>query len=248
MKSVFSLAVACCALTSPALGQSVNIDFGDSTGTPEDVYGAAGLPGAWNAVGTSPEELVDLRGDPTDASITVGFSEVFAMDDPATSGNDEALLDDGILGAGDVIINVTINGLRNARYEVTTYAWTPTMPDDQTFLLYEDLGHVFQITGGPWPGGLQLSITHDVQEILVEDGSIAISFGGGVWGDTGFLNGVQLKRISAADFNDDGIVDSLDLLDVIANWGRCDPTCPGNTNGDSVVDALDYLTVIAEWD
>lgn len=251
MKNVMLLPAIGAILVSPASGQSINIDYGQVSGSPEDVYGGAGALGVWNGLfgfNTFPKSLVDLRGRTTDVTITLNNSGTFSFDDANTTGNDQALLDDGILGGGDVLLNVTIEGLRNATYEVITYAWTPTMPDDQTFLLYEDLGHFFQITGGPWPGGLQPPVTHDVQQLVVLNGSISISFRGSEFGDLGFLNGMQFKRLSPADFNDDGIVDSLDLLDVIGNWGACDPSCPGNTNGDFVIDALDYLAVIAEWD
>jgi hypothetical protein len=49
-----------------------------------------------------------------------------------------------------------------------------------------------------------------------------------------------------ADVNGDGVVDVLDLLEVIANWGAC-PGCASDVNGDGIVDVLDLLAVIAAW-
>jgi WD40 repeat protein len=52
------------------------------------------------------------------------------------------------------------------------------------------------------------------------------------------------------DVNGDGLVDMLDLLQVLADWGDCPPPpveCPSDVNGDGVVDFLDLLLVLANW-
>jgi glucose/arabinose dehydrogenase len=56
----------------------------------------------------------------------------------------------------------------------------------------------------------------------------------------------KTEVISFADTNCDGVVDALDYLKVIAEWGDCDG-CVTDYNGDGVVDALDFLLMIAEW-
>ena len=48
-----------------------------------------------------------------------------------------------------------------------------------------------------------------------------------------------------ADVNEDGVVDVLDLLAVIAAWGN--PGGPADVNEDGIVDVLDLLAVIAAW-
>jgi hypothetical protein len=48
------------------------------------------------------------------------------------------------------------------------------------------------------------------------------------------------------DVNGDGVVDVLDLLEVLAAWGPC-PGCPADINGDGVVNVLDLLEVLANW-
>jgi hypothetical protein len=48
-----------------------------------------------------------------------------------------------------------------------------------------------------------------------------------------------------ADVNNDGTVDVLDLLAVLADWGGSG--VPADINGDGVVDVLDLLEVLAQW-
>jgi hypothetical protein len=53
-----------------------------------------------------------------------------------------------------------------------------------------------------------------------------------------------------ADVNDDGVVDVLDLVAVITNWGTCPAppeTCAADVDGDGVVGVLDIVAVITEW-
>lgn len=47
------------------------------------------------------------------------------------------------------------------------------------------------------------------------------------------------------DVNDDGVVDVLDLLDVLAFWGTAGPYA--DVNCDGIVDVLDLLDVLANW-
>ncbi len=53
------------------------------------------------------------------------------------------------------------------------------------------------------------------------------------------------------DINGDGVVDVIDLLDLIGSFGMlvgqpgCDPAC--DLNGDGAVDVLDLLTLIECW-
>ena len=55
---------------------------------------------------------------------------------------------------------------------------------------------------------------------------------------------------AVADVNCDGVVDVVDLVEVISNGGPCpgEPApCPGDTNGDGVVDVKDLSAVILNW-
>ncbi len=63
--------------------------------------------------------------------------------------------------------------------------------------------------------------------------------------------GTDLSLVSGSppctqDVNDDGVVDVLDLLAVLAAWGATSDV-PEDINGDGVVDVLDLLEVLSAW-
>jgi spore coat protein A, manganese oxidase len=53
------------------------------------------------------------------------------------------------------------------------------------------------------------------------------------------------------DLNCDGVVDVLDLLIMLDNWGECEDcmpgACPADLNGDCAVDVLDLLILLDNW-
>ena len=52
---------------------------------------------------------------------------------------------------------------------------------------------------------------------------------------------------SNADFNNDGIVDTSDLIAVTSNIGACDGDCPTDLNTDGVTDQQDVLVLMQSW-
>jgi hypothetical protein len=48
------------------------------------------------------------------------------------------------------------------------------------------------------------------------------------------------------DLNDDGVVDVMDLLQVLADWGAC-PGCPADFDGSGAVDVVDLLILLDAW-
>ena len=48
------------------------------------------------------------------------------------------------------------------------------------------------------------------------------------------------------DINGDGVVNVVDMLLVIGEWGQC-TACPEDINGDGLVDVVDLLAVISAW-
>jgi hypothetical protein len=48
------------------------------------------------------------------------------------------------------------------------------------------------------------------------------------------------------DVNGDGVVDVIDLLELLASFGPCGD-CAADLNGDGVVDVVDLLVILANW-
>jgi hypothetical protein len=245
------LLIVIVGLTSASVsGQSINIDYQDLSGAPGPDYAAAGLRGVWNALAAgpgTPQALVDLKGRPVAATVTHDLGFALASDDPGTTGDDQGLVDDGLGDMGDVQMTVWFDGLVDGTYEVVTYAWTPTGPNDMTLVTVDSDLPSARITGGPWPGALKDGVTHVSHEVEVTGGTRTIGVVGGYWGASGFLNGVQLRRLTPADLDDDGIVGINDFLDMLALWGPCPDPCPPDIDGDGAVGINDVLILLGNW-
>lgn len=53
-------------------------------------------------------------------------------------------------------------------------------------------------------------------------------------------------EFSIADINCDGVVNTVDLLTLLGDWGPC-PGCPSDIDGNGVVNTTDLLTLLGEW-
>jgi len=261
MRRVFQVLTCLVLAGARADAQSLNLDYGDAAGTPPPQYAGAGLPGVWNSLTAGPnvsQPLVDLTGQSTAATVHHDVTLPMGIDDPQTGGFDETLLDDGLPGIGDVAVTICFEGLLDGSYELTTYAWTPTVPADSTLIIVNDDYETGRVAGGPWPGGLQEPITHVRHHAQVADGFMTITVVGGYWGASGFLNGIQLVRIDPANFDpadldQDGAVTFSDLLILISQWSTpghgCNGImqCIGDLNGDHMIDFSDLLILIGAW-
>jgi hypothetical protein len=49
------------------------------------------------------------------------------------------------------------------------------------------------------------------------------------------------------DTNGDDVVDTADLVTLLADWGDCEGDCPADFNDDGVVDTEDLVTLLANW-
>ena len=239
--------------TTAAVGQSINIDYGDRAGTPERAYAAAGLSGVWNNLRGErrvSEPLVGLDGALTSATVVqdIAFPDLF-NNDPGTSGNDENLLDDYIGGLGDVVFQIAFRDLLDGRYQVITYAFAPADPNSLTYVSVAGAIESFQIVGGPWPGGLEPGVTHAVHRTIVAKGALAIEVVGGIFGSDGFINGIQLHRLIDGDLNADDCVDLADLGILLADFGcTAGPgNCPGDVDGDGDTDLADLGILLANF-
>ena len=75
--------------------------------------------------------------------------------------------------------------------------------------------------------------------LLPESTSFAISLNGALVADA------ELETLPC-DVTGDGVIDTNDILGVLADWGAC-PGCPSDTNGDDIVDVNDVLNVLGCW-
>ena len=202
-RSRYSL-VLLCALGGPALGQEgFNIDLGGNQtfGTPASTYGAAALqPGAWNDVQTfaSGQALTDLTGTITSVTFTdlgTGVQD-YESDNTATSGDDEALMDDFTdLGCavGDATA-YTISGLPDGDYEIYTYAWASDGSGFRTDITVTGSSDPLQSVGGDWAGNHALGVTYAFHRVTVSGGS-NVDIQAVTSSNCGSVNGFQLVAI-----------------------------------------------------
>ena len=249
--------VTCAGLGAASAGaQSINIDFGGDAGTPSDSYPGVGGAGRWNAIESVTgvaQPLVDIAGQPTGATISSLFQFDLmsgTIDDPNTTGETAALIDDFLFGLGDVVVAFQIKGLAPGEYKVVAYGWLPP----QEFVLFnttciwvsEDFSPSsssgLRCTEGPWPGDLQEGVTHSVGRVSTASGRLVFEYAGSFAGSSGAFNGLQLRRTGTfvacrCDEDGDGVSNVFDLLAYLNGWfaGNAD------FNGDGGTDVFDLL-------
>ena len=253
------LQILVCAVI--ARGQSINIDFGNSFGTPSSTYAAAGEPGFWNALDglPGPRALVGLDGFPIAATASFGpTTPMLSFNHPQTAGGNEQLLDDAIGGWGDVVGTITFDNLELGAYEICTYAWIPQYPDNRVLVWPDEvLTTQFQIIGGAWVGpGPTAGVTHSIHQVQVDDPRETVNVVGGIFGHDWWLNGVQLVRLGAAfgDMDCDQVVSTGDipafvqaLLDpsaYAASYPGCDIRL-GDFDGDGATNGNDVAAFVS---
>lgn len=236
MNAQSKAAVLAAMIATTANAQSLNIDVGDAAGVPSASYAAAGLPGVWNLATI---DLVGLDGEPIAATLNYELDFFEFIDDPGTTGDDELLLDDYIDHIYDVCVTAFhFDGLANGTYDVITYAWRPSCPDEKTEV---SIGYLCpqcfsqQTIGGTWPGELQEGVTHARHTAKVTDGTLDICVYA-PWGSSGSVNGLQLVELT--DCNENGVADWQDIqegtsadCDDSGVPDECQPYVDCNANG-----------------
>ncbi len=82
-----------------------------------------------------------------------------------------------------------------------------------------------------WPGSDGESITQDIPSVATSQA-------------------VLIVETLLGDTNDDGTVNIVDFLNVLASWGPCPAPpepCPADFDNSGTVDIVDFLTVLANW-
>jgi hypothetical protein len=189
-------------LAPPARGQSFNIDFGSAETAPPATYAAAGIPGAWNAIGNLPgwerAPLVGLDGQPTAAMIYMFGTSMSMLEtnDPATSGDDEALMDDMLIGLCDPVdVCVWVENLLPGDYEVITYGLTPGEPE-RMCPLRVDFGTPGPTpVGGAWPGIHTETVTYARHLVTPTNQRIGLHSGTPSGYFQSGINGIQIRKV-----------------------------------------------------
>lgn len=226
MKRIAITILACAALTPAVSAQEINVDFGSHFGVPSDSYGAAsGQAGVWNGLESTSfqVELIDIHGNETNAELTDnGGNFTFWQDDPDTSGDDEALLDDLLDLGPDFAVDVfTVTGLEAGAYTIYTYNIAP-----DNFWYYTNVwvnGSEPQLIGGEWNGDFVAGVTHGEFDITIAEGEDLV-IDTEVFFGYGTFSGLQIVPACPGDIDPDGVVDPGDLAVVLGNWGACPET------------------------
>jgi hypothetical protein len=181
--------------------QSINVDFGPASSLPSNPYHGAGSAGVWNAIGVLPPAqrapLVAIDGSPVPAKIyMIGGTQLLASNDPVTSGDDEALLDDMLIGFNNPLdVCIFFESLDGGDYDVVVYAMTPNDPDLESRVRVDYATPEIVFVGGAWPGFHKEGTTYSRHTVTVTDGTL--------WLHSGLLgslvqsgiNGVQIRPL-----------------------------------------------------
>jgi hypothetical protein len=196
----FSIAIA--APPGPPIAASMNIDIGPSApyGSPSSTYGAAAAqPGVWNArsVPVSSSVLNDLAGVPCNALLTRTGTQLvdFSFNNPGTTGDDQALLDDAHdVGGVGATATWTISNLFGGNYTVYTYAFAPDSALFVSSVSVAGSTDPVQNVGGAWSGSHVQGVTYARHSVpgVASGGSIAITVA--TVTSFGTLNGIQIVR------------------------------------------------------
>jgi len=131
---------------------------------------------------------------------------------------------------------------------------TSDRPDSYA-LLAEDAGWDVQIIptqtamlapGEAFEFEVQIEIAADGEDVI----EVIISARSDLDGATRGYATIIAERFIPGDVNGDGVVDTADLLELLAAWGPCpDPPadCPADFDGDGVVGTTDLLILLGNW-
>lgn len=195
--------ISLCLVASESPAQDFNIDFGVIGDPPSAAYGAVGQAGHWNDIGVLTTTRIPLRG--LDGQLTpvviygIGGTQMLNFDHPLSTGEDDALIDDMLIGFNDPVdVCVWIQNLQDGYYEVTNYALTPNDDDLLSRVRVDFANEGPRFVGGAWTGAHAEGVTYTRHHIHVTDGEIAFHSGEWAAGVQSGLNGVQIRLLSPA--------------------------------------------------
>lgn len=181
--------------------QSFNVNFSAGSG-PSGSYAGAGVEGSWNTIlGMQSVRygLFDTSGGETAVTVrNLGGTQLLAFDHPGTTGDDEALLDSYLVTRNQVETCLRFDNLRNGIYQVITYAWYSPDPKTRSKVTCDESTQPPVRIGGAWQGRPTIGTVFAVHLAQVTNG-VLNSHSGLSGGRIAALNGIQVRRLTAAD-------------------------------------------------
>ncbi len=196
--------------------------------------------------------LLTLSGQAGAAQIyMIGGTQMLTFDDPATHGDDGALLDDMLIGFNNPVdVCIWIEGLENGRYEVLTYALTPGQPAHRNRVRVDFATTGPVLIGGAFAGGYPEGLTHARHEVEITSGVVALH--SGEWGAQVMsgINGIQIRRLDSCypDCDQSGALNVNDYICFQTRFATGDPYADCDANGvRNVNDNTCFQTAFAMW-
>lgn len=212
------------ACSAPAAAQSFNIEWGTPGTGPSPAYAGVGLAGVWNTLGhmvpVQQYPLVGLDGQATGVSIfQVGFNTIQSAANPATGGDDEALLDDCYTSFNNPLDGcLFIRNLEPGEYRVIMYGLAPDDVSLLSALRIDQNEEPPVLVGGAWSGAHEAGVSYMAQVATVgANGRLDVHSGVPSGNVRSVLNGVQIVRLAdecPADFAEP--FGTLNFFDVAA--------------------------------
>jgi hypothetical protein len=184
------------------LGRKMNIDVGlapPNHPKPANNYGAAAAQaGFWNALGGPGGAVVlaDLNGAATDVRASVTGGGWTQWNDPATNGNDEALMDDyHDVGPLNFVRTWTLGPFAKGTYDVYSYGWDPFANANKTSIkVLGGQAAAAQVCGGAAFAGFAAGNTHVIERVvLAANGNLKIE--AKTTQGNGCINGFQIVEV-----------------------------------------------------
>jgi hypothetical protein len=188
------------ASAATSYGQSVNIDFSSVQGAyPTGTFSAAGVKGYWNDINNVTPATVNLAkvSAPAPTGITLTWDKSISItniNDSNTTGNAQALLDDGQFRTSPGTLSYSIKHLEAGTYAVFTYAGKPSSTNTAWVSVAGSTSQN-QLVGGNLNNDLMIGVSHAVSIVTIPaDGTINITVGDSANGQAS-CSGIQLKKL-----------------------------------------------------
>ncbi|MDY7108489.1 MAG: dockerin type I domain-containing protein [Planctomycetota bacterium] len=159
-------------------------------------------------------------------------------------------------GGGIIVYRIIEDDGSSVTLEVTD---SVALPPDEASSVHNQVAIGYRVYNSWYGAGLRIYDVDPATGLLEFAASYDTPEIGAAWGVYPFLgphrvlmsdisDGLFVIRVETpmGDVNGDGVVNTADLLQLLAEWGPC-ANCASDVNGDGVVDTADLLALLAGW-